>query len=508
MGCGSSSSTYKSTSRSPTPTSTPSKPPTDILQNGSTNNEERHQDIQDIKTSGHHEQNARQKDRDQGASKSKPTSPSLTASENSNDPSTSEEQTVPHINSDIEYLKDCETFDTEESFRVIESLLNTIKSTSDSQKQTESGNVSLVSVNVDIADFVQVFIKVIRWFTNYVSDRPQPSNTPPSSPSNQSQSQHAHRDTQSPSVDEETPQIMDEDKVQENIMNMKRSCILVLSAFDEYETVILEMIEGGATELLLTELEILFAENRTDDDLSQMKFTLFILSKCIYNADFRHYDGKEAREAIRQANGVEILMKLLEFLEKDNSMRTLSSIVLCFIVDDAEADMLAKTDDPICLLVSTLEYTVESDDHKVHFYVTNDFYFFGILGILDCLYKLADNDSCKKQIVMNRGTGVLVRILQEGFTDNTDELQMTIDILWKLTFGGGNCKEIVRKKLVNCDCVQGDFLFLLCHTLVYYKRKVGTDKIMKYCSCRIVRASFHKQHHISLWFLFACFSLG
>ncbi|XP_072050191.1 uncharacterized protein [Amphiura filiformis] len=77
-----------------------------------------------------------------------------------------------------------------------------------------------------------------------------------------------------------------------------------------------------------------------------------------------------------------------------------------------------------------------------------------MLGILDTLYKLINNDSCKKDFVIHGGVGVLVRILQDGFTENANELQITVEILWKLTFGDVVCKEMVKKKMVNADCVQ------------------------------------------------------
>ncbi|XP_072028059.1 uncharacterized protein [Amphiura filiformis] len=155
--------------------------------------------------------------------------------------------------------------------------------------------------------------------------------------------------------------------------------------------------------------------------LSILYTLLMIISKCLDN-----------RNVYRRAN----IIPTLSMMGKENmEVKTLSLLILSYVVDEEENEMLTKSEDAIRFLTELFIKTVYSTQHMLDStYIAeyNVIFVYSTSELLDALNHLAVNDSNKLEILKHGGVPAIIRMLQSDFTK--EEKELAIKALWNLAF--------------------------------------------------------------------------
>ncbi|XP_072022128.1 uncharacterized protein [Amphiura filiformis] len=172
---------------------------------------------------------------------------------------------------------------------------------------------------------------------------------------------------------------------------------------------IISLLDGSAPEK--------FEKKSTQD--------LFGLLSILHNS-IRHDECSENRRIYRQAGAVELLKKWVHSSEM--VLKVESLLVLAYITNEAESELLGKDDQAVTFLVDMLKKAVQSSDHNVDVKSSG----FSAAEILKGLSHLVINDSNKKVVFKSGGVSTINRMLKSDFT--AEEQCLAAGTLWKLAF--------------------------------------------------------------------------
>ncbi|XP_072022129.1 uncharacterized protein [Amphiura filiformis] len=152
---------------------------------------------------------------------------------------------------------------------------------------------------------------------------------------------------------------------------------------------------------------------------------LFGLLSILHNS-IRHDACAENRSIYRQAGAVELLKKWVHSSEM--VLKVESLLVLAYITNEAQSELLGKDNDAVKFLVDMLQKAVKSRDHNVSVRSST----FSASEILKGLSHLVLNDSNKKVVFKSGGVTTINRMLKSDFT--AEEQCLAAGTLWKLAF--------------------------------------------------------------------------
>ncbi len=169
----------------------------------------------------------------------------------------------------------------------------------------------------------------------------------------------------------------------------------------------------------IDELRVHYEGKDSHEPIDNLMFYMFGI---IYSSVSMSSNSK--RKLVREHNAVEIFEKYLK--SQHDGIRLLSLMTLAYIVDESESNILATSDGGVASLVEFLEKSMTSSSHASYQ---------GMLTarqILDCLNRLAINDTNKRVIQKAGGIPIMIRMLQDSF--NEEEQCAAAKALWNLAF--------------------------------------------------------------------------
>ena len=142
------------------------------------------------------------------------------------------------------------------------------------------------------------------------------------------------------------------------------------------------------------------------------------------------------RAVYRNNNAVAILKS---FLEIDDVWRLYSLMILAYVVNDAESEVLVASKESVQSFTNLLKDAVSNEDHVAHADVL-----FSAEELLDAINHLAINDDIKKVVAEEEIIPSIIRMLGEDFSP--EERRTAAEGLWNMAF-----IESIRKS----DLIQG-----------------------------------------------------
>ncbi len=144
----------------------------------------------------------------------------------------------------------------------------------------------------------------------------------------------------------------------------------------------------------------------------------------LHNAIYKCTDN---RDVYRRGRAVE---DLSDYLKSDNDLvKIYSLLIMAYVINESESSIIATTEDGIAKLVHLLQEAVKVSEHKA---LAESTMVFSAFEILDCLNHLAINDDIKREIEKQGGVPVIVRMLEDDFTE--EEQDVAARTLWNLSF--------------------------------------------------------------------------
>ena len=167
------------------------------------------------------------------------------------------------------------------------------------------------------------------------------------------------------------------------------------------------------------------------------------LLSCLYNS-IRHGECSVNRSAYRKVGAVAVLKKLLE-----TSSKTQCLLILAYIVDEGESEILGKDKKTVVFLVDLLKKAAKSKDHSVTVDDgDNTTSTYALTEVANGLSHLIINDANKKVVFGSGGVPVINSMLTSGF--NAEEQTLAAKMLWSLSFD-----EAIRKSDAIKDSLKG-----------------------------------------------------
>ena len=152
------------------------------------------------------------------------------------------------------------------------------------------------------------------------------------------------------------------------------------------------------------------------------------------------------REIYRNAGAVNILKSYLK-----EPISTYALMILAYIVNESESEILAESDVGVATLVQLLQEAVQSSNHTVIIYNGQ---YFSAFELLDCLNHLAINDDNKCEMYKQDSIPAIVRMLEDDFSE--EEQCVAAEVIWNLTF-----VESIRQSKQVQDALPGNVYFEL-----------------------------------------------
>ena len=157
-----------------------------------------------------------------------------------------------------------------------------------------------------------------------------------------------------------------------------------------------------------------------EDDLYWVDILLGVLHNCIRQSS-------QNRIIYRQANAVSVLQSCLN-LAKDLLIQVDCLMILAYIVNETEREILATSENGLRLLLDLLKEGVMAEDHRVHA-GTSDF---SVYELLDAINLLAINDVNKIEMEKHGIIPSITQMLQDDFGE--DDKQIAAEALWNISF--------------------------------------------------------------------------
>ena len=148
----------------------------------------------------------------------------------------------------------------------------------------------------------------------------------------------------------------------------------------------------------------------------------------------------DSRQVFRSAGAVTILQQYLQ--RPQGLVRTKAYLILSYVVNEQENDIINATDENIAYIVHILQTAVDSENHfsQLHAFWASE--------IACGLNHLAVNDGNKQRLGRLGAIDLYVQLLRDG---STDERGLAAAGLWILSFNAHN-----RELMLNSpDCLQG-----------------------------------------------------
>ena len=130
------------------------------------------------------------------------------------------------------------------------------------------------------------------------------------------------------------------------------------------------------------------------------------------------------RAVYRNNNAVAILKS---FLEIDEVWRLQSLMILAYVVNEAESEVLAASKESVQSFTKLLKDAVANEDHVAHADVL-----FSAEELLDAINHLAINDDIKKVVAEEEIIPSIIRMLGEEFSP--EEHRTASEGLWNMAF--------------------------------------------------------------------------
>ncbi len=174
------------------------------------------------------------------------------------------------------------------------------------------------------------------------------------------------------------------------------------------------------------------------------------LMGCLHNA----IQGDECiaanRSVYRKAGAFEVLQNWIR--SSDMALKVDSLLILSYITNDNESEILEKNDQVVAFLVNLLKNAVESSQHTASIGSVR----LSAQELLDGLNQLIIHDANKKVVVKNGGEVIIARMLKSDFSKK--ERMLAIRALWSLSFD-----ESVRKSNGIQKSIAGEYSMELFH---------------------------------------------
>jgi len=168
----------------------------------------------------------------------------------------------------------------------------------------------------------------------------------------------------------------------------------------------------------------------------------------------------DSRQVFRSAGAVAVLQQYLR--RAQGLVRTKAYLILSYIVNEHENDIINATDENIAYIVHILQTAVDSENHfsQLHAFWASE--------IACGLNHLAVNDGNKLRLGSLGAIDLYVRLLRDG---NSEERGLAAAGLWILSFNAHN-RQLM---LDSADCLQGTLI--VCHQIyIIYVRDRERDK--------------------------------
>jgi len=159
----------------------------------------------------------------------------------------------------------------------------------------------------------------------------------------------------------------------------------------------------------------------------------------------------DSRRVFRAAGAVSVLRMYLR--RPQGLVRTKAYLLLAYIVDERENDVINATDENIAYIVEILRSALESENHFTQVYA------FWASEIVCGLNHLAINDSNKSRLGHLGAVKLYVILLQTG---SAEERSLAAAGLWILSFSAENRRVMVNEP----GCLEGLFCFHICQLLL------------------------------------------
>lgn len=152
----------------------------------------------------------------------------------------------------------------------------------------------------------------------------------------------------------------------------------------------------------------------------------------------------DSRQVFRSAGAVAVLQQYLQ--RPQGLVRTKAYLILSYIVNEHENDIINATDENIAYIVHILQMAVSSENHfsQLHAFWASE--------IACGLNHLAVNDGNKQRLGILGAVDSYVQLLRDG---NGEERGLAAAGLWILSFNAQN-RQIM---LESPDCLQGTLLY-------------------------------------------------
>jgi len=152
----------------------------------------------------------------------------------------------------------------------------------------------------------------------------------------------------------------------------------------------------------------------------------------------------DSRQVFRSAGAVAVLQQYLQ--RPQGLVRTKAYLILSYIVNEHENDIINATDENIAYIVHILQTAVSSENHfsQLHAFWASE--------IACGLNHLAVNDGNKQRLGILGAIDSYVQLLRDG---NGEERGLAAAGLWILSFNAQN-RQIM---LESPDCLQGTLLY-------------------------------------------------
>ncbi|GAB1597992.1 uncharacterized protein LOC115210823 [Argonauta hians] len=218
---------------------------------------------------------------------------------------------------------------------------------------------------------------------------------------------------------------------------LKKSLSVLWNTCDINSEVCQDVCDNGLISILLHALVNVSNTRYSEDDKKQyyVKAILGIMHNVVrYNSD--------GRLLLRECGGVRALQHL--FKSDLDMIRAKSLIVLSYVVDETESELLNSNSDLLSFILDIFDKALNSPNHF------SSKYGMCVKEILRGLFNLSASDVNKVQLVQNGILTFYVRLLQEDnlYINNAlseEEILLVINGLWALSFNGKN-KALIQKE--------------------------------------------------------------
>ncbi|XP_072048578.1 uncharacterized protein [Amphiura filiformis] len=226
-----------------------------------------------------------------------------------------------------------------------------------------------------------------------------------------------------------------EDKPTRGMWNLKTATNIFWEYADGCPDLGIDLGKMGAIDCVLTILKMV--ENQPDSK-RKTKFVNSLLG-ILYNS-IRHDECASNRVIYRKAGVVSSMNTWIE--SPKMNLKVVALLVLAFIIDEKESEMLGRDGNVIATFVGMLNTAVESSDHTAD----DEHASFSLEEIIAGLHRLIINDANKEIVWRSGGIPTITSMLTPDFT--SDDQTMAAKVLWSLAFNENVRKSDDMKKSV------------------------------------------------------------